>query len=314
MFGKFMQNYYYGKSGKGDFSKDQLPQTRSRLFWDMLRVRFPALFTLNLLAALFFIPTLLVMVKMIGSLYQLMHVILLVESGAEAAPEMTAVYAARGQAAFSILFQGCLWLIPALAVTGPAQAGMAYVTRNWARDEHAFVWTDFKDAFLANWKQALSISLITGLVPFLSVLSWRFYGQMAQTGWVFMIPQMLVPMLGVLWLLALTYMYPLMAGYDMPLKHIIKNSLLLALGRLPHTAGARLVMLIPTAITLAVALFTPYGLYALMGLAGYYLLFGHALARFVYASVANAQFDRYINPRIEGAEVGRGLYKEEDDA
>ena len=28
MFGRFMNNYYYGKSGKGDFRKEDLPETR----------------------------------------------------------------------------------------------------------------------------------------------------------------------------------------------------------------------------------------------------------------------------------------------
>lgn len=45
----------------------------------------------------------------------------------------------------------------------------------------------------------------------------------------------------------------------------------------------------------------------------YYIFFGHAMARLVYASVANGFFDRYINPHIEGAQVGRGLRHDDDD-
>lgn len=36
-----MNRYFYGKSGQGDFEKEDLPQTRWQLFWEMLRVRFP---------------------------------------------------------------------------------------------------------------------------------------------------------------------------------------------------------------------------------------------------------------------------------
>ena len=39
MFGKFMNNYFYGKSGKGDYTKEDLPQTRTQLFWETLRTR-----------------------------------------------------------------------------------------------------------------------------------------------------------------------------------------------------------------------------------------------------------------------------------
>ena len=43
MFGKMMNNFYYGKSGKGDFRKEDLPKNRWQLFWEMLRVRFASL-------------------------------------------------------------------------------------------------------------------------------------------------------------------------------------------------------------------------------------------------------------------------------
>jgi hypothetical protein len=75
----------------------------------------------------------------------------------------------------------------------------------------------------------------------------------------------------------------------------------------------RLLMLLPTLIAALVAFYTPYMLYALMALAGYYLLIGNSLARFVYASFTNAVFDRYINPRVAGARVNRGLSPADDE-
>lgn len=41
MLGKWMNNFYYGKSGKGDYTEDDLPANRWQLFWETLRVRFP---------------------------------------------------------------------------------------------------------------------------------------------------------------------------------------------------------------------------------------------------------------------------------
>ena len=69
----------------------------------------------------------------------------------------------------------------------------------------------------------------------------------------------------------------------------------------------------PAAIAVLVSIVTPYMIYAMLILAAYYILLGFALSRFVGASYANAVFDRYINVNIEGAQVNRGLYKEEDD-
>ena len=56
MFGKMMNRYYYGKSGKGDYTKEDLPQTRWQLFWEMLRVRLSGLIRLNLMYAVAWLP------------------------------------------------------------------------------------------------------------------------------------------------------------------------------------------------------------------------------------------------------------------
>ena len=56
MFGKLMNRYFYGKSGQEDFEKEDLPQNRWQLFWEMLRVRFSALLRLNLMYVVVWIP------------------------------------------------------------------------------------------------------------------------------------------------------------------------------------------------------------------------------------------------------------------
>ena len=40
MFGKMFNQFYYGKSGKGDFRKEDRPKNRWQLFWEMLKIRF----------------------------------------------------------------------------------------------------------------------------------------------------------------------------------------------------------------------------------------------------------------------------------
>ena len=315
MFRKLLNNYYYGKSGKGDYRKGDLPQNRWQQFREILRVRLAGLFRLNLMTALAFVPAIYVLIITLNALFA--HLIIIAEVAADqaaASAEYLAIFNNSSQEVYSILFTGCLLLIPAIAITGPVQAGMALVTRNWARDEHAFVWSDFKDALRDNWQQALGVALITGLVPLVVYVSYQFYGQMVGQSIFFIVPQMLTLMLGLMWALALVYLYPLMVTYRLSFHTLIKNSLLLAVGRLPHTAGARLTMLVPAIIVALVAWFMPpYMLYALMILAAYYLMLGNALARFVYASLSNAVFDRYINSRMEGVPVNRGLATPEED-
>lgn len=314
MFGKFMNNYYYGKSGKGDYQKDDLPRTRWQLFWEMLRVRFAGLFRLNIVSVIAWLPAMYVLIQLMSNLFNIAGVAQTVEMDPSAAtPEQLELVQNLRPLYNSVIMRSLLLLVPAIAITGPFQAGMAYVTRNWARDEHAFVWSDFKDALIGNWKQSLVISFITGLVPLIVYVGYQFYGDMGQQNMLFVVPQMLTAMLGLVWTLALVYFYPMMVTYKLNLRTLLRNALLLSIGRLPQTAGARLVMLVPTLLALAVSWFIPaYTIYALMVLAGYYLLIGNALARFVYASLSNAVFDKFINTRLEGVQINRGLAKEED--
>ena len=309
-----MNNYYYGKSGKGDYQKDDLPRTRWQLFWEMLRVRFAGLFRLNIVSVIAWLPAMYVLIQLMSNLFNIAGVAQTVEMDPSAAtPEQLELVQNLRPLYNSVIMRSLLLLVPAIAITGPFQAGMAYVTRNWARDEHAFVWSDFKDALIGNWKQSLVISFITGLVPLIVYVGYQFYGDMGQQNMLFVVPQMLTAMLGLVWTLALVYFYPMMVTYKLNLRTLLRNAFLLSIGRLPQTAGARLVMLVPTLLALAVSWFIPaYTIYALMVLAGYYLLIGNALARFVYASLSNAVFDKFINTRLEGVQINRGLAKEED--
>ena len=53
-----------------------------------------------------------------------------------------------------------LFCIPIVTI-GPATAAMTKILRNYARQEHAFLWADFIETFKANWKQAA----IFGAIP-----------------------------------------------------------------------------------------------------------------------------------------------------
>ena len=301
MFGKMMNNFYYGKSGKGDFNKDDLPTNRWQLFWEMLRVRFSALIRLNLMYVVAWLPTMIVL--MIGALSLTTGMI--TEDGQ--------VVENVVEQAQSILFFTLVLLIPCVTITGIVTPGVAYVTRNWSRDEHAFIWSDFKDAVKENWKQGIVLSLVTSLVPIIVYTCWNFYGSLASTQSAFMmVPQVLVLMVGVIWYLAITYMHPLIVSYKLKMKDVVRNGVLLAIARLPMSVGIRLLHCLPMVIGAGLVYFVS-SIYGILGLFAYYLIIGFSLSRFVTASYTNAVFDRFINSKIEGAVVNRGLNTEEDD-
>lgn len=330
MFNKLMNRYFYGKSGKGDLTTSDMPTSRRELFLTTLRVRMGQLVRLNLMYAVAWLPAIIVLIISFTVLLQISnHVDLgdgtslasraaVVETAAEEAaaslPADTTVISmeAAGDQLRDMLMMTLLLLIPCIAITGPFTAGVSYVTRNWSRDEHAFIWSDFKDAMKANWKQSLVISIITGLAPALLYIAWRFYGNLAAQQPLMLVLQGIILMIGMSWALCVTYMHPLIVTYELTLSQVIRNAYLMGLARLPMSFAIRLLHTLPVILCAALALFwNP--LWAALILLAYYVLIGFSLSRFVTASYTNAVFDRFLNPRIAGAKVNQGLWEREPE-
>ena len=333
MFGRMMNNYYYGKSGKGDFRKEDLPETRSQLFKDTLRTRLSALCRINLLCMLVWLPAMIVIFVCYGNIYTDLGTYDMIKNENFAYyEEQVKGYGGEVRVteeeynrlkeedvdlasyAYSSIFYMLLYLFPCIAITGPCTAGLSYVTRNWARDEHAFIWTDFKDAVKKNWKIPLVISTVTGLLPLAAYEGWIFYGQMASKNMIMLVPQIIVPMFGAVWAISVTYMHPLTVTYDLKLKDDIRNGLILGVARLPFSVGIRLLHCVPLAVYfVATSIFRLDPMFGLVIHGAYYMLIGFALSRFVTASYTNAVFDRFINSRMENVKVNQGMRETADD-
>ena len=293
---------YYGKAGKRDYSEMDMPKTRVSLFFLVLKDHFFDLIKVNLLQLVFYIPFLLwTMLNLFAVLTMDISSMMEAENSGALIINTMASY----------LMMWLIGLIPCILITGPSSAGAAYVMRNWARDDHAFIFSDFKDAFKGNWKAALGVSALTSFLPIVLYTAVAYYSQMASANMLMIVPMVFVISVALMWTLMTPLMYPLMIGYELRFKDVIKNAFLIAAARLPHMAAARVITLIPILILL-------FGVYIgnfwfLFGVGVYYILFGFAFSKLVYASFANSAFDRYLNPHIEGATVNQGLRPRTED-
>ena len=62
---------------------------------------------------------------------------------------------------------------------GPATAGMTYIMRNFVREEHAWIGSDFKDSVVSNFKQSIIvfvIDIVATVVVFYAIYN---YGQIS---------------------------------------------------------------------------------------------------------------------------------------
>lgn len=281
-----INSFYYGKAGQADYTPDQLPSNRVSLFFEMLRIRFSGLIGLNLGCVLTSLPTIV--------WTYLSFQVLLMNANAE--------NPVAGTLNGTILTYFLL-LIPCLMISSIFSPGFIFILRNWARDQHTFTMSDFWDAVKGNWKHSLLLGCINGLSLLLTYVAYSYYGLMAsaQGSSFWYVPQMLVIILCCIWWMANMLITPMMVTYDMSFSTLVHNSIIMTLGRLPWSL---LFWGLSIAIPLVILLFVPYGAAIAAVL---YLIIGLSLTYFVYASYANSCFDRWLNPRIEGAQVNMGL-------
>ena len=288
--------FYYGKAGKADYTEMDMPKTRTALFFQVFRERFFDLIKVNFLQLVFWIPFLLWTALSISAIQT-------IDLTAYEGVENAGVQLMNTMSGYVIVW--LIGLIPCILITGPSSAGAAYIMRNWARDQHAFLFSDFKDAFKGNWKQALAVSAITCALPVVVYTAVLYYSQMASANALMFVPMVVVLFVALMWALMLPLLYAMLIGYEMSFKVLLKNAFLMASASLPKMVLARLFTLIPLAV-LVIGLYMANGIMLMIGVI-YYLLIGFALSKLIYASFANAVFDKYLNPHIEGAVVGQGL-------
>lgn len=113
---------------------------------------------------------------------------------------------------------------------GPATAGMTYIMRNYAREEHAWLWSDFKDSFKSNFKQSLAVFVIDIIVAVLFYIAIVVYSQMS--GWLGVLKYAIYMMIFIYTMMHF-YIYPMMVTFELSLKDLYKNALLFALCKLP---------------------------------------------------------------------------------
>ena len=297
--GNLLQNYFHGKPGKRDFTEADLPANRTALFFSALRVRWRSMFSLNLLYLLCWIPAAAwTFINIVQLNYQL---------------GLQGGILAEGFLG-DLLFSYLLVLFPLAALTGPFTAGISFVTRNWARDEHSFVWLDFKAAMKANWKQALGVSAISSAVPLLLLVCTRMYMQMAAQSALFYLPVALVWITALLWVLSSQLMYMLLISYELSFVQMVRNAFLMTFAVLPKAMLVRLATGIVPLAMIAAFLFFPAALGWITPAAiCMYGLFWLSLNKMITASYANAMCEKYLNAQIEGAKMNIGLRPELDE-
>ncbi len=124
---------------------------------------------------------------------------------------------------------------------GPVTAGFSFVLRNFSREDHSWVASDFFQHTKTNFLQSIIVFVIDILVFCLLVISFLVYSSMNTP---LAYAKYIVISFLILYMMMHLYIYPLMVTFSLSLKDIYKNSILLALVNMPKN----MLLLIMTAL------------------------------------------------------------------
>ena len=301
-----------GKEKSEEYARSTLPTNRWQLFFDIFKGNFGKIVKVNLLTLLFFVPLIAVVV----------FYMMLVDSngiiypfGANLGVGYPAAPMQQGMAEL-LSVQNSFLLYSGLMITGFIAAiglsGGMYVVRNMVWTEGIFVTNDFWRGIKLNYKNALQTTLLFTVVLLFTGTMLRFaeFSIVVENLTGFKLVMMRISQVTSYVLLALAAMICLWTialgvNYKMSFFGMIRNAFLLTVATLPQTIFFAVLALLPFACFLIGG--TTFSMIGFILL----LMFGISYALLVWLDFAQWVFDKYVNPKIKGAKVGRGSYNKD---
>ena len=123
-----------------------------------------------------------------------------------------------------------------IVTIGPATAGLTYVLRNLSQSKPVFFMSDFIEKCKTYFKKGFLVTLIDAIAAVLIYVSFMFWSDSAINIPSFFRPLALVVTFIIAYLVVCMnfYIFPMMVSFDLPLKKLIKNSLILAMYTIWH--------------------------------------------------------------------------------
>lgn len=209
----------YDKPGPG-VPKDEPPKPGFVRFFTILARKFSKLVQLNLV---FLLPALAAFVVAVG----------LFAAGMLFFPNHLMMQLTSADGSPVLLDLWNLFVLPfPLVLLSPFMAGMAFVTRNFSREEHAFVWSDFWSSVKGNWRYFLLNGFLCYLAYVILSISLSYYYSRASQEPFYYLPFSLCTAIAVLFIFAQYYLPVIFVTFDLKFWHAYRNACILALAGL----------------------------------------------------------------------------------
>lgn len=282
----------YTKEGPG-VPKDAPPKSRFIIFFEVLARKFWKIVQVNLLFAVCNIPSYIL-------LYFLGIFILSLPPVVESIEGIKAALSLEIEMG-EILY---ITLLPLLSVfvclplitVGPAQAGMTYILRNYSREEHAFLFSDFLEHAKKNFKQSMIVGAINILITLLVMLDIYLVPFSQISSLLKTIISTLIIVGYVIFMMMNMYIYPMMVTFKLTIKQLYRNALLFAFMKL-----------IPNLLILIVCVAVVIVPFQLSPVAGYLLFI------FITMALVSYIINFYVYPKIDKYMIQPSIKQETEE-
>ncbi len=215
---------YYTKEGPG-ISKDEPEKTGFFRFFDVLGRKFGRLFKLNMLYFAVIIPYLLILFFISTKAVSFIEFF---DTSAVAEDAVSQLY--------WVDFLMRLFLIAMIFIfwgAGPITPGYIYNVRNFAREEHTWLVSDFFEKIKENWKQGLLVGIMDLAVFFMAAIGLRFYWIQAASEPMWNIPRIVMIVLLGIYTMMHTYIYQIIVTFKTSFVQTMKNALTMTIAKFP---------------------------------------------------------------------------------
>ena len=142
-----------------------------------------------------------------------------------------------------------MWLVACLPVVTifPSTAAMFGVVRDWVRKKEGSLTRTFVARFRENFGQSLLIGVIWTVFGVALVLDFLVANQLSY--WPGVVMKSVLVLASSVYAFGSVFLFPVMVHYDTDWKTVIKNSLLLSIGRLPTTVVCLVIVVVTAGLT-----------------------------------------------------------------
>jgi uncharacterized membrane protein YesL len=145
-----------------------------------------------------------------------------------------------------------MWLVACLPVVTifPSTAAMFGVVRDWVREKEGSLVGTFVTRFRENFRQSLLVGVVWTVFGVALFLDFLVANQLS-FGVEVVLKSVLV-LASTLYAFGSVFLFPVMVHYEADWKTVLKNSLLMAIGRLPTTVMCLVFVVVTVGITVVV--------------------------------------------------------------